>query len=78
MIFEITQKIAELFEELFNLPDSSREILYWLDNKLKNSELGQKGIQELNYVVESCNILGVNNLKINVNEHSYRHLLLSY
>jgi histidyl-tRNA synthetase len=28
--------------------------------------LGQKGIQELNYVVESCNILGVNNLKINL------------
>ena len=60
------QKIAELFEELFNLPDSSREILFWLDNKLKDSELGQKGIQELNYVVESCNILGVNNLKINL------------
>ena len=28
--------------------------------------MGQKGIQELNYVVESCNILGVNNLKINL------------
>jgi histidyl-tRNA synthetase len=60
------QKIAELFEELFKLPDSSIEILHWLDNKLKDSELGQKGIQELNYVLESCNILGVNNLKINL------------
>ena len=60
------QKIIELFEELFNLPDSPTDILNWLKNKLKNSELGQKGIQELNYIVESCNILELKNLKINL------------
>ncbi len=60
------QKIIELFEELFNLPDSLTDILNWLKNKLKNSELGQKGIQELNYIVESCNILELKNLKINL------------
>ncbi len=59
-------KIGKLFEELFNLPDSPINILNWLENKLKDSELGQKGIQELNYVVESCNTLGLNNLKINL------------
>ena len=57
------QNISELFEELFNLTDTPQDILHWLENKLKDSELGQKGIQELKYVVESCNILGVNNLK---------------
>ena len=60
------QNIAELFEEIFRLTDSPTNILNWLENKLKDSELGQKGIQELKYVVESCNILGVNNLKINL------------
>ena len=59
-------EIAKLFQELFKLSDSQNDILNWLENKLLNSELGRKGIQELKYVVESCNILGVNNLKINL------------
>ena len=59
-------KIADLFEELFNLPNSTNDVIDWLKNKLKNSELGQKGIQELNYIVESCNILNLKNLKINL------------
>ena len=59
------QKIGELFEELFNLPDSPKDILNGLENKLKESELGSKGIQELNYLAESCNILGLN-IKINL------------
>ena len=59
-------KIAKLFEELFNLPNSTTDVLNWLGNKLKDSELGQKGIQELNYIVESCNVLELKNVKINL------------
>ena len=59
-------KIAELFEELFNLPNSTTDVFNWLGNKLKDSELGQKGIQELNYIVESCNVLELKNVKINL------------
>ena len=33
---------------------------------MQNSQFGQKGIQELSYIVKSCNVLGINNIKINI------------
>lgn len=57
-------KVAQLFEEVFAV--SENEILSWLENKFQNSQLGQKGVQELSYIVKSCNVLGINNIKINL------------
>ena len=57
-------KVAQLFEEVFAV--SENEILSWLQNKFQNSQLGQKGVQELSYIVKSCNVLGINNIKINL------------
>ena len=58
------KEVAQLFEEVFAV--SENEIISWLENKLQNSQLGQKGIQELSYIVKSCNVLGINNIKINL------------
>ena len=58
------KEVAQLFEEVFAV--SENEIISWLENKLQNSQLGQKGIQELSYIVKSCNVLGINNIKINI------------
>lgn len=58
------KEVAQLFEEVFAV--SENEIMSWLENKLQNSQLGQKGIQELSYIVKSCNVLGINNIKINL------------
>ena len=58
------KEAAQLFEEVFAV--SENEIISWLENKLQNSQLGQKGIQELSYIVKSCNVLGINNIKINL------------
>lgn len=58
------KEVAKLFEEVFAV--SENEIISWLENKLQNSQLGQKGIQELSYIVKSCNVLGINNIKINL------------
>ena len=58
------KEVAKLFEEVFAV--SENDIISWLENKLQNSQLGQKGIQELSYIVKSCNVLGINNIKINL------------
>ena len=58
------KEVAQLFEEVFAV--SENEIISWLENKLQNSQLGQKGIQELSYILKSCNVLGINNIKINL------------
>ena len=58
------KEVAQLFEEVFAV--SENEIISWLENKLQNSQLGQKGIQELSYIVKSCSVLGINNIKINL------------
>ena len=58
------KEVAQLFEEVFAV--SENEIISWLENKLQNSQLGQKGIQELSYIIKSCNVLGINNIKINL------------
>jgi len=58
------KEVAKLFEEVFAV--SENEIISWLENKLQNSQLGQKGIQELSYIIKSCNVLGINNIKINL------------
>ena len=58
------KEVAQLFEEVFAV--SENEIIIWLENKLQNSQLGQKGIQELSYIVKSCSVLGINNIKINL------------
>ena len=58
------KEVVQLFEEVFAV--SENEIISWLENKLQNSQLGQKGIQELSYIVKSCNVLGINNIKINL------------
>ena len=58
------KEVVQLFEEVFAV--SENEIMSWLENKLQNTQLGQKGIQELSYIVKSCNVLGINNIKINL------------
>jgi len=58
------KEVVQLFEEVFAV--SENEVISWLENKLQNSQFGQKGVQELTYIVKSCNVLGINNIKINL------------
>ena len=55
----------KLFEELFSIT-GSENILEWLNKKLTNSEVGQKGIEELIYIVDHSKKMGIKNLKINI------------
>ena len=60
------QSCWELFNELFSLDNSTQIILSWLSKKLASNQEGLKGLQELNYIVDNAEELGINNLKINI------------
>ena len=55
-----------LFKELFNVNHSDTYIFNWLENKLENSDEGQKGLKELNHIVNLSKELGIDNLEFNI------------
>ncbi len=57
---------SSLFKELFSIDESNEDLLVWLNSKIGQISEGKKGIQELSYVLNSCNSLGLNNLKVNL------------
>ena len=60
------QNCWKLFNELFSLDNSTQIMLSWLSKKLESNQEGLKGLQELNYIVDNAEELGINNLKINI------------
>ena len=52
-----------LFKELFNVNYSDTNMFSWLENKLENSDEGQKGLKELNHIVNLSNELAINSSK---------------
>ena len=60
------QNCWKLFNELFSLDNSTQVMLSWLSKKLESSQEGLKGLQELNYIVDNAEELGIHNLKINI------------
>ena len=57
---------ASLFKELFSIDGYNEDLLVWLNGKIGNIKEGRKGIEEISYVLSSCNSLGFNNLKVNL------------
>ena len=55
-----------LFKELFNVNYSDTNIFNWLENKLENNDEGQKGLKELNHIVNLSKELGIDNLEFNI------------
>ena len=57
---------SSLFKELFSIDETNEDLVVWLNSKIGQISEGKKGIQELSYVLNSCNSLGLNNLKVNL------------
>lgn len=57
---------ADLFNELFLLDDNEEMLLNWLNSKIGHLEEGQKGINELLYVLNSSKDLGLDTIKVNL------------
>ena len=55
-----------LFKELFNLDTSIDMLINWLNSKIGHIEEGKEGVEELKYVLNLSNKLGIENLKVNL------------
>lgn len=55
-----------LFKELFNLDTSIDMLINWLNSKIGHIEEGKEGIEELKYILNLSNKLGIENLKVNL------------
>ena len=59
-------KCAVLFKELFSIDGSNENLIAWLNDKIGEIPEGKNGIEELRYVLNSCDSLGLSNLKVNL------------
>tara|TARA_Y100000385_G_scaffold170654_1_gene176740 strand:+ start:834 stop:2201 length:1368 start_codon:yes stop_codon:yes gene_type:complete len=63
----IPEKAINLIKPLFQLSGTSEEKLAVLKSYLKNSEIGLKGIDEMEFIIEKINLLGLDKAKLNIN-----------
>ena len=59
-------KCAVLFKELFSIDGSNENLIAWLNDKIGEIPEGKNGIEELSYILNSCDSLGLSNLKVNL------------
>ncbi|MCE3296485.1 MAG: histidyl-tRNA synthetase [Crocinitomicaceae bacterium] len=57
----VSQQAVDIIKPLFELKGSNRECLDKMRSFLQNSEIGLKGIEELEYVLEKVNSIGLKN-----------------
>ncbi len=58
---EIPEEAIDKIKPLFELKGNNSEIIEVMKKMLSNSEIGMKGIEELEYVFEKINLLGLEN-----------------
>ena len=63
----IPEKAINLIKPLFQLSGTSEEKLAILKSYLENSEIGLKGIEEMEFIIEKINLLGLEKAKLNIN-----------
>lgn len=61
---EVSSTAIEQIRPLFNLTGDTTKMLEFMRDFLANSEIGKKGIEELEYVFEKTKILGLQNAKL--------------
>ncbi|HZH86992.1 MAG TPA: histidine--tRNA ligase [Brumimicrobium sp.] len=61
---EVSQAAIDKIRPLFSLTGDTKKMLAFMRGFLANSEIGMKGIQELEYVFEKTEILGLQNAKL--------------
>ena len=57
---------TELFTSIFHLSSDVRETISWLEEIIGDAKLGNEGIQEIKYIINACDQLDINNLKLNL------------
>lgn len=64
---KIGNECIKFFKDIFDLAGSNSSLLDWLDLNLKDSEIGQKGISEVRFILELINDLDfTSNCKLNL------------
>jgi len=61
---EVSQSAIDKIRPLFSLTGDTAKMLEFMRKFLSNSEIGMKGIEELEYVFEKTKILGLQNAKL--------------
>ena len=56
----------ELFATIFDTDSDIDETLTWLQNTIGDAPLGNEGIQEIRYITNACDKLGIQNVKLNL------------
>ena len=56
----------ELFATIFDTDSDIDETLTWLHNTIGDAPLGNEGIQEIRYITNACDKLGIQNVKLNL------------
>ncbi len=61
----LSEEAIKKIEPLFSLNGSNDEMVESMKNYLKNSEVGMKGVEELEYVLNRIKVLGLDKAKLN-------------
>ena len=56
----------QLFATIFDTDSDIDETLTWLQNTIGDAPLGNEGIQEIRYITNACDKLGIQNVKLNL------------
>ena len=56
----------ELFATIFDTDSDIDETLTWLQNTIGDAPLANEGIQEIRYITNACDKLGIQNVKLNL------------